>query len=392
MNRADGYLRRGAPGYLAATVALFCAGFATFAALYCVQPLLPLLAAHFAVSAASSALALSLATLTLAASLLVWGALAERWGRKPVMLLALGLACAFGLGCAWVEQWPLLLLLRALLGLSLSGLPALAMAYVGEEFAADALPAAMGLYVGGTALGGLLGRLLAGVLGDWGGWQLALAAIALLGILCLGLFAWLLPPSRHFHAQPLALQGLLANYRRHLASAALRDLLGLAFVLMGSFVALFNYAGFRLTQAPFALGSAEVGLLFLVYLGGIFSAGWAGRLTTRLGARRVIRAGIALMLLGILACALPWLVAVVLGMALVTLGFFAAHAVASAQVSARAQGARAQASALYLGAYYLGSSVLGYAAGWVWQLAGWHALLGLLLALCLLALRQTRRL
>ena len=174
--------------------------------------------------------------------------------------------------------------------------------------------------------------------------------------------------------------------------AALRDLFGLAFVLMGSFVALFNYAGFRLTQAPFALGSAEVGLLFLVYLGGIFSAGWAGRLTTRLGARRVIRAGIALMLLGILACALPWLVAVLLGMALVTLGFFAAHAVASAQVSARAQGARAQASALYLGAYYLGSSVLGYAAGWVWQLAGWHALLGLLLALCLLALRQTRRL
>jgi YNFM family putative membrane transporter len=379
------HLKRGTAAYRRATLALFCAGFATFALLYCVQPLLPLLAAHFAVSAAASSLVLSLTTLSLALCLLVSGALAESWGRKPVMAAALGLASVLGIACALVESWDHLLLLRALLGLALSGLPALAMAYVGEEFEPEALPAAMGLYIGGTALGGLLGRLLAGGLSDLGGWPWALAGIAGLGLLALLLFIWLLPPSRHFHAHPLSLRGLLGNFARHLRSAELRSLFLLAFLLMGGFVALFNYVGFRLAAAPFGLSSTLIGALFSVYLVGIFSAGWAGRLVPRFGARQVLQGGIGIMLLGVALCATPWLSAVVLGLALLTLGFFAAHAVASGQVGQRAQGAKAQASALYLGAYYLGSSLVGYGAGYVWEQAGWLPLLALLAGLFLLA-------
>ncbi|RJG14410.1 MFS transporter [Pseudomonas cavernicola] len=379
------HLTRGTSAYRRATLALFCAGFATFALLYCVQPLLPLLAAHFAVSAASSSLALSLTTLSLALCLLVSGALAESWGRKPVMLAALGLACVFGVGSALVASWHWLLVLRALLGLALSGLPALAMAYVGEEFAPESLPAAMGLYIGGTALGGLLGRLLAGLLSDLGGWPLALGGIAGLGFIALGLFIWLLPASRHFKAQPLSLVGLLGNFAEHLRNRELRGLFLQAFLLMGGFVALFNYVGFRLAAPPFSLSSTAIGLLFSVYLVGIFSAGWAGRLVLRLGARRVMQGGIGIMLFGVALCAMPWLSAAVLGLAFFTLGFFAAHAVASGQVGQRAKGAKAQASALYLGAYYLGSSVVGYGAGYVWEHAGWLPLLAVLVALFLFA-------
>lgn len=386
------HLVRGTVAYRRATLALFCAGFATFAMLYCVQPLLPLLAEYFAVSAASSSLALSLTTLSLALCLLLAGALAESWGRKPVMVTALGLAVLLGLACALVDSWQWLLVLRALLGLALSGLPALAMAYVGEEFDPDSLPAAMGLYIGGTALGGLLGRLLAGLLADLGGWPLALGGIAGLGLLALLLFVWLLPPSRHFQAQALSLRGLLGNFAGHLGNPHLRLLFLLAFLLMGGFVALFNYVGFRLAAPPFSLSATVIGLLFVVYLGGILSAGWAGRLVARLGARRVLQGGIGLMLLGVLGCAAPWLWLLVLGLALFTLGFFAAHAVASGQVGQRARQARAQASSLYLCAYYLGSSVLGYAGGWIWQHFGWSALLVALAGLFLLALLAVRRL
>jgi YNFM family putative membrane transporter len=386
------HLSRGSAGYRRATLALFCAGFATFAMLYCVQPLLPLLAAHFRVSAASSSLALSLTTLSLALCLLVSGALAESWGRKPVMAAALGLAALLGIACAFVEQWGSLLILRAMLGLALSGLPALAMAYVGEEFDPEALPAAMGLYIGGTALGGLLGRLLAGLLSDLGGWPWALGGIAGLGLLALGLFLWLLPPSRHFRAQPLSLRGLLGNFALHLGNPRLRVLFALAFLLMGGFVALFNYVGFRLAGAPFNLSATVIGLLFTVYLLGIFSAGWAGRLVPRFGARQVLFGGIALMLLGVALCAAPWLSAAVVGLALFTLGFFAAHAVASGQVGAHAKGAKAQASALYLCAYYLGSSLVGYVGGYVWEHAGWLALLAVLASLFGLAGALARRL
>lgn len=385
------HLSRGSAGYRRATLALFCAGFATFAMLYCVQPLLPLLAAHFRVSAASSSLALSLTTLSLALCLLVSGALAESWGRKPVMVAALGLAALLGIACALVEQWSSLLILRALLGLALSGLPALAMAYVGEEFDPEALPAAMGLYIGGTALGGLLGRLLAGLLSDLGGWPWALGGIAGLGLLALGLFIWLLPPSRHFTAQPLSLRGLLRNFALHLSNPRLRVLFALAFLLMGGFVALFNYVGFRLAGAPFNLSATVIGLLFTVYLLGIFSAGWAGRLVPRFGARQVLNGGIGLMLLGVALCATPWLSAAVIGLALFTLGFFAAHAVASGQVGIHAQGAKAQASALYLCAYYLGSSLVGYVGGYVWEHAGWLALLAVLASLFVAAGALVRR-
>ncbi|WKC37374.1 MFS transporter [Ectopseudomonas chengduensis] len=385
------HLTRGSAGYRRATLALFCAGFATFAMLYCVQPLLPLLAAHFRVSAASSSLALSLTTLSLALCLLVSGALAESWGRKPVMAAALGLAAMLGIACALVEEWGSLLILRALLGLALSGLPALAMAYVGEEFDPEALPAAMGLYIGGTALGGLLGRLLAGLLSDLGGWPWALGGIAGLGLLALGLFLWLLPPSRHFTAQPLSLRGLLRNFALHLSNPCLRVLFALAFLLMGGFVALFNYVGFRLAGEPFNLSATVIGLLFTVYLLGIFSAGWAGRLVPRFGARQVLHGGIGLMLLGVTLCAAPWLSAAVIGLALFTLGFFAAHAVASGQVGIHAQGAKAQASALYLCAYYLGSSLVGYVGGYVWEHAGWLALLGVLASLFILASALVRR-
>ncbi|MDH0726772.1 MFS transporter [Stutzerimonas stutzeri] len=379
------HLERGTAAYRRATLALFCAGFATFALLYCIQPLLPLLAAHFAVSAANSSLALSLTTLSLALCLLISGALAESWGRKPVMAAALGLASLLGLACVLVESWHLLLLLRTLLGLALSGLPALAMAYVGEEFDPDSLPAAMGLYIGGTALGGMLGRLLSGLLSDLGGWTLALGGIAALGMVALSLFVWLLPASRHFKAQPLSLTVLLANFRLHLSNPVLRSLFLQGFLLMGGFVALFNYIGFRLAGAPFGLSSTFIGLLFVVYLGGIFSAGWAGRLVPRLGARQVLRGGVALMLLGVGLCATTWLASIVVGLGVFTLGFFAAHAVASGQVGSHAQGARAQASALYLCAYYLGSSVVGYGAGYVWDHAGWHPLMALLAGLFVMA-------
>ncbi|MHA6493952.1 MFS transporter [Pseudomonas borbori] len=378
---APAHLTRGTVAYRRATLALFCAGFATFALLYCVQPLLPLLAGYFAVSAADSSLVLSLSTLSLALCLLVSGALAESWGRKPVMAAALAIALLLGIGCAWVDSWNHLLWLRALLGLALSGLPALAMAYVGEEFDPEALPAAMGLYIGGTALGGLLGRLLAGLLSDIGGWQLALGGIAGIGLLALVLFVWLLPPSRHFRAQPLSIRGLLGNFALHLGNGELRRLFGVAFLLMGGFVALFNYVGFRLAAPPFSLSSTLIGLLFTVYLIGIFSAGWAGRLVSHIGARQVLQGGIAIMLSGVALCATPWLAAVIVGLGLFTLGFFAAHAVASGQVGQRASGAKAQASALYLCAYYLGSSVIGYAAGYIWEHAGWLPLLAALTAL-----------
>lgn len=387
----DAFIMQGSREYKHATFALFCAGFATFALLYCVQPLLPQLAAYFSITAANSSLVLSVTTFSLAAGLLISGALSESWGRKRVMVVALLGACILGLGTAWITNWHLLLVLRTLLGIMLSGLPALAMAYIVEEFDPSSLSVAMGTYISGTALGGLLGRLLTGILSDWGGWQMALGGIATLAVVACGLFIWLLPTSKHFVAQPLSLKGVVHNYIQHLSHQKLRILFWLPFLLMGSFVALFNYIGFYLSQPPFDLSNSVIGFLFLVYLLGIWSSNIAGKRVAKRGARPVLLSAIGVMFVGALLCLTFQLSVIIVGLALFTAGFFAAHSVASGLMGRTATKARAQASALYLSFYYLGSSVLGYAIGWFWLHGNWYWVVGVISSILMVSYRLALR-
>ncbi|UUZ55657.1 hypothetical protein LP419_08880 [Massilia sp. H-1] len=55
----------------------------------------------------------------------------------------------------------------------------------------------------------------------------------------------------------------------------MRWLFLLGFLLMGAFVSLYNYIGFRLLGAPFGISQSAVGLLSVLYLIGMFSAVWA---------------------------------------------------------------------------------------------------------------------
>lgn len=373
------------PAYWRASLALFFAGYATFSLLYCVQPLLPSLSRAFEVSAASSSLALSLSTLALAFGLLPAGAMAEVVNRKRMMLIALTIAGLAALFSAIAPYWPALLASRLILGLALSGLPALAMAYVSEEFDKPTLPAAMGLYISGTVLGGMMGRTFSAILADLFGWRWAMGLMAGLALIALVLFVWLLPAARAFKPQKPNVAHLLGNFAAHLKNPQLRGLFFLGFLLMGSFVAIFNYVGFRLEQPPFSLSATVAGLLFLTYLGGIFSARLAAPLRGRLGHGRALRGSVTAMLAGLALCLIPSLWALAIGVALFTFAFFAAHSLISAQVGTAAAQAKAQASSLYLCFYYLGSSLVGYGGGYLWEHGGWYSLLGMLAVLLALS-------
>jgi YNFM family putative membrane transporter len=86
------FIKRGTPQFMRVTLALFSAGLATFALLYCVQPILPVLSSEFGVSPANSSISLSISTGMLAVGLLFTGPLSDAIGRKPVMVTALLLA------------------------------------------------------------------------------------------------------------------------------------------------------------------------------------------------------------------------------------------------------------------------------------------------------------
>jgi YNFM family putative membrane transporter len=143
------------------------------------------------------------------------------------------------------------------------------------------------------------------------------------------------------------------------------------FILMGSFVTLFNYVSYRFMAAPFSLSQTVVGLLSVVYLTGTYSSPRAGMMTVKYGRGVVLMGALSLMLVGLLATQFTTLFLVLPGLMLFAAGFFAAHSVASSWVGHRARRARGQASSLYLFFYYLGSSVAGTLGGVFWHNWGW---------------------
>jgi MFS transporter, YNFM family, putative membrane transport protein len=383
---------RGSVRYRRISLALFLAGFSTFSLLYCVQPLLPVFAQEFGVGPAESSLSLSLSTGFLALAIFCAAAVSEALGRRGLMFGSMCGAALLNLALALAPGWHALLVLRALEGLVLGGVPAVAMAYLAEEIEPRGLGLAMGLYVAGTAFGGMTGRVLTGLVAEFVSWRAATNTIGGLGLLAACGFIFLLPASRNFVRRPsLDPAYHLDAWGRHLRHKGLPLLFATGFLVMGMFIVIYNYAGFRLTAPPYGLSQGAIGLLFTVYLFGIASSSIAGALADRVGRPVVLPIGLAIMGLGIFLTLFTPLAAVIGGIALLTIGFFIAHSVASGWVGRLAGTAKGHAASLYLLAYYLGSSVVGSAGGWVWAAGGWDAIVlftaGLLALAILMALR-----
>ncbi|CCQ92303.1 Uncharacterized MFS-type transporter YybF [[Clostridium] ultunense Esp] len=365
------YIEKGTPDFWKASTALFAGGFVTFSTLYYTQPLLPVFAERFHVSPAVASLSLSLSTTALAFAMLGIAPLSERVGRKPVMAFALFASSLVALLSAFTPNFTSLLVLRVLQGIVLAGLPAIAMAYVGEEFHPYSLGAAMGLYVSGTSIGGMSGRIITGMVTDYFSWQAAVVTIGMISILCSLYFLYGLPNSLHFKPHPMSLRQMGFSFLHHLRTPTLLSLFIISFFLMGSFVTLYNYIGFLLMKPPYNLSQTAMGWIFIVYLVGTFSAVWMGRLADRHGRGITLALSLLLMLVGALLTLLPVLWVILFGLALFTFGFFAGHAVASGWVGKIAVVDKAQASSLYLLFYYVGSGLMGSTGGILLSLFHW---------------------
>lgn len=363
------------PAFYRSAFALCLAAVVVFANLHLMQPLLPELSRRFALSPLAVSTSYTIGTLCLGLSLLVYASLSDAWGRKKLLLVTLLGMTASTFMLSQVESFSSLVFWRAVQGCCLGGLPAIAIAWMGEEYSKPALVTAVGYYISANSVGGISGRLLAGGLADLGHWQWVFWPMTVLGLLSCYCIWRFLPASSQFQAKPFRLAQALADNWYHLRQPLLLITYligGLNFLI---FLNQYTYISFVLAVTPFNLSSSLIGLLFITYLTGTVGSAYSSRIARRLSTPGAMALGVVVMVVGSLLTLLPGLISIIAGFFISAFGFFLCHSLASSWVSQHANRAKASASALYLVFYYLGASIGGLYLQPFWQWAAWSGVI-----------------
>ena len=362
----------GSASYNRILIGLAFAGLATFAGLYAPQSVLPLIQRSFDVTAAQSALVISTSTIAVAVALLPWSWVAGRIGRLSAMKIALIASAALGLAIPFAPTFETLLVLRTLLGLALGGLPALALTYLHDEVHHKFSASAAAAYIAGTTVVGALGRLIAGPVAAYLDWRGGLMVVAILCAISAVVFLLVIPQARGFTTdQRTTLGDVARGVRTSLSNRVLIALYVQGALLMGSFVAVYNFFAFRLEAPQFGVPAGLAAFIFGAYFAGTVSSRFAGGMAVRFGQRAVVLSSCAIMVAGLALTLIPNVIVMIGGLVLFTFGFFGAHSTNSIWVGRHAPVARAQAISVYNIAVYTGSGVVGWIAGFIWDGYSW---------------------
>jgi predicted MFS family arabinose efflux permease len=368
-------------------LAVVLAGFCAFLDLYAPQPMLPLLAKVFGTSVGGASLLVSVSTLAVALAAPFVGVAADRFGRKQVIVPATLLVAVPTLLAATSATFGQLLFWRVLQGVFTPGIFAVTVAYINEEWK-DGVGAAMAAYVTGTVLGGFTGRMLSAVISMHWSWRWSFVVLGLLNVLgALAIHAWL-PPGRHF-ARPQ--HSNLRQVARHLRNAPLLATYFAGFCVLFTMVAMFTYVNFHLAGAPFRLNTAQLGLVFGVYLIGAAVTPTAGRWIDKLGHRKALTLALCLGMAGNLLTLLPSLAAVMAGLTLSCTGVFIAQSAASSHIGKVTHEGKGVAVGLYVMFYYAGGSAGAAVPGAFWNWGGWMVCVGLIVLLQIVTMALARR-
>lgn len=380
------YIQKGSKAYWRGISAMFLGSFVTFALLYCMQPLIPVFSEEFKIAPAYASLSISVTTGIMAFFMLLVSWFSDAKGRKMVMAVSLSVSAILGLIISFSNNFSFLLMLRILQGIMLAGFPAIAMAYVNEEFDPKISGLVMGIYISGNSVGGLAGRIFVSTLTDFFSWHIALVSISVIGLFVSIWFGAALPKSRNFSPRSRDLKELLMALIKKLQNRELLLLYSISFSIMGGFVTLYNYIGYSLMAPPYNLSQTLVGCIFIVYLIGTFSSTYMGKMADRHGSPRILCLSISIMLLGCLLTLGGNLYIKIVAVAIFTFGFFGSHSVASSWVGKCSQSDKAQAASLYLLFFYLGASIIGTAGGRFLLYYGWEGVVSMIGLVLILAL------
>lgn len=358
-------------GFWRIVAGLLLASLFIFAALYTVQPLLPVFVDEFDVSVATASLSMSLTVIGLIIGLVLLGFLSDRYGRTLSIKFSLLFAAFPFFLIPLFDSFELLLLFRLIQGFALAGVPAAAIAYMAEEIDRRHVGFAMGLYIASNALGGLIGRVVTGYITDHSSWETTFNILGISGVILFGAIFFLLPASRRFTSDDLLLSDDLKGFLIHLKNPLLLSIFGFGIILQLSFTGIWTFMPFHLQNPPFNLSLQELSMLYFAYGFGVVGSPIAGNLATRYGLDRIRFIAILTLSLGAFLTIFSSFAVIAIGLCLNCLGFFIAHSLTATTVSQKATHHKGSASSLYLVAYYVGVAAGSSLLSPIWTNFGW---------------------
>ncbi|NIH41061.1 MAG: MFS transporter [Buchnera aphidicola (Periphyllus aceris)] len=353
-------------------ISLFFVGFSTFSILYSIQPILPIFSKKFFLTPSESSLALSISTVSMAFGILFISPLSNLFGRRKIISLSLFIASVLTIFCSFSQNWLEVVILRAFIGFSLSGVTSISILYLSEEVDINSLPLCIGLYISGNTIGGFFGRLISNIIVHFFSWRMVFLTIGCLSLFFSILSLINLPLSKHFKKSNLNLKCLFKRFLLPFKIETCLILFLFGFFFMGSFVSLFNYIGYRLIMKPFLLNPIFISFLSIIYLIGVYSSPKASFLSRKYGKKNLLTYSLYIMLIGVLLTYFNNLLIIIFGLFCFTTGFFLAHSTASSWISILTKYYKLEISSLYFFFYYIGSSLFGSFIGIFWFFWGWN--------------------
>lgn len=353
----------------------------SFANLYFVHPLMPAFVDEFNISPTTSSLSLSVSVIALIFGLLFFGFYSDRYGRTTLMKVTLTLTVIPLFIMPFANNFAFLLVLRTIQGFFIAGLPAAAIAYIGEEIERKSVGFGVTIYIACNAIGGMVGRILIGILSDYSSWQAAIWALCGFSAAILLLFFIMLPKSKNFEPSKLEVKEDAVGMLIHLKNPVLINAFLMGIALQVGFTGIWTYLPFYLGEEPFSLSMKAISLTYAAYILGIIGTPVAGKLAQRFSHQSIIIAGVMILMIGDFLTLIQSATMVVIGLCLLCLGFFIAHSMTAAFVSMQATHHKGGASSLYLVSYYIGVASGGTATGFIWSALGWRGVVFLCLLL-----------
>ena len=364
---------------------MLISGLSVFAQLYLFQPMLSELQASFGVSLATGSLAVSASTIGMATGLFLFAFKADTFKRERLMSLSLILSALLTITSAFMSHFVLLLLLNFLKGIALSGVSAVALAYLSDEIEPGKIGLAISLYLSGNTIGGMTGRVAGSLLAGWGGWQQAVWVIGITSLLLGFLFYWKIPTSSQVSQNSISIREKLQQMRDLLSKRLFIGMYLIAALAMGVFVSVYNYISIQLESPRYGLPHQMIAMIFVMYLTGVAGSIIVGKLSDKHKPERLLRYSLILLGAGLSMLLIPRLWALIAGLGILTFAFFSTHTIASRIVSVNASRSKSSATSIYWLSYYAGSSIIGSLTGIILTRFGWDTFVEILLMLTTLS-------